>query len=577
MEITFFGAARHVTGSCTMVQCNGTTFLVDCGLPQGSDEKDSGMELPFSASQIDYVLLTHAHIDHSGRIPLLYKEGFKGTIYCTDATAELCSIMLADSGHIQEMEAEWKSRKQVRAGKRPVEPLYSVEDANNVMRQFSGCSYDQMIDVAPGIKARFVDAGHLLGSSSIEVWLTENGKTKKIVFSGDIGNFDQPIIKNPEYLDSADYVVMESTYGNRLHSKPEGAPEGSHNIPTEVRAKELAEIIRSTFAKGGNVIIPSFAVGRTQEILYLIRTIIAHHLIPELETIPVFVDSPLSVKATHIFADMEGYYDDEAMELVKQGINPILFPSLVTITEVEDSKALNFRKEPAVIISSSGMCEAGRIKHHLKHNLWRPECTVVFTGYQAGGTLGRSILDGARHVTIFGEQIDVRARICKLEGISGHADQDGLVKWLAAFKVKPQEVFVVHGEDEVATWFAGFLTKQLQVNAYAPSPMESFNLLAGALPVAKPIPYTSAQTKVIQDAFALLEKGRSNLDSVVKRMQEAAALLDPSADAHKVARLANAITRLASDLDFLRIKWGGDADDEVSEIQNDGDGSNKKK
>ena len=571
MEITFFGAARHVTGSCTMVRCAGTTILIDCGLPQGSDEKDSGMDFPFSPAQIDYVLLTHAHIDHSGRIPLLYKEGFRGTIYCTAATVDLCSIMLADSGHIQEMEAEWKSRKQVRAGKRPVEPLYTVDDATRSMDLFVGCDYDKVLDVAPGVRARFVDAGHLLGSSSIEVWLEEGGEKKKLVFSGDIGNFDQPIVRDPAYLESADFVVMESTYGNRLHAKPEGAPEGSHNVPTEVRAKELAEIIRTTFARGGNVIIPSFAVGRTQEILYLIRTIIAHRLIPEFKDIPVFVDSPLSVKATNVFAgNVEGYYDDEAMELVRQGVNPILFPSLVTITDAEDSKALNFRKEPAVIISSSGMCEAGRIKHHLKHNLWRPECTIVFTGYQAGGTLGRSILDGARHVTIFGEQIDVRAEIRKLEGISGHADQDGLVRWLAAFKKKPEEVFIVHGEAEVATWFAGFIGKQLAVNAYAPSPMESFNLLGEVLPAAEPVPFTSAQTKVVQEAFALLEKGRADLDSVVKRMEDAAARLDSAADAHKVARLANAITRLASDLDFLGIKWGRDADDEISDLRENG-------
>ncbi len=571
MEITFFGAARHVTGSCTMVRCAGTTILIDCGLPQGSDEKDSGMDFPFSPAQIDYVLLTHAHIDHSGRIPLLYKEGFRGTIYCTAATVDLCSIMLADSGHIQEMEAEWKSRKQVRAGKRPVEPLYTVDDATRSMDLFVGCDYDKVLDVAPGVRARFVDAGHLLGSSSIEVWLEEGGEKKKLVFSGDIGNFDQPIVRDPAYLESADFVVMESTYGNRLHAKPEGAPEGSHNVPTEVRAKELAEIIRTTFARGGNVIIPSFAVGRTQEILYLIRTIIAHRLIPEFKDIPVFVDSPLSVKATNVFAgNVEGYYDDEAMELVREGVNPILFPSLVTITDAEDSKALNFRKEPAVIISSSGMCEAGRIKHHLKHNLWRPECTIVFTGYQAGGTLGRSILDGARHVTIFGEQIDVRAEIRKLEGISGHADQDGLVRWLAAFKKKPEEVFIVHGEAEVATWFAGFIGKQLAVNAYAPSPMESFNLLGEVLPAAEPVPFTSAQTKVVQEAFALLEKGRADLDSVVKRMEDAAARLDSAADAHKVARLANAITRLASDLDFLGIKWGRDADDEISDLRENG-------
>ena len=559
MNITFFGAAQQVTGSCTMLECAGKYILVDCGLPQGNDEQDSGIELPFVASSIDYLLLTHAHIDHSGRIPLLIKDGFKGKILTTAATFDLCEIMLADSGHIQEMEAEWKSRKSRRAGRGGVEPLYTVEDAQEAMQYFEPCEYETIIDLGGGLKARFVDAGHLLGSASIEVWLKEGKETRKLVFSGDIGNFDQPLIKDPEYIDNADFVIMESTYGNRLHKRPENAV--GYAVPTSVRAQELADIVERTFLRGGNVVIPSFAVGRTQEILYLLRVIIENKLCPSFSEIPVFVDSPLSVKATNVFAgNLFGYMDEETMVLVKKGINPIVFPSLITITEVEGSKALNRRKESCVIISSSGMCEAGRIKHHLKHNLWRPESTVLFSGYQAGGTLGRSILDGTRHVTIFGELIDVRCEVAELHGISGHADQTGLVKWLTSFKKEPRMAFIVHGDKEVAPWFAAYVSKTLGIRAYAPEVMQHFNLLDEAsFPAAKMVddsvlPYL----RELSEAIVLLKKEEATLLSVVRRLEEAGK--EKGIEENRAVRLTNAITRLASDLEYLQVKWGSDSD-----------------
>jgi len=559
MFITFFGAAQQVTGSCTLVEVNGKYLLVDCGLPQGNDEKESGIDLPFDAHAIDYVFLTHAHIDHSGRIPLLVKEGFEGKIFCTSATVDLCEIMLADSGHIHEMEAEWKNRKAVRAGKKGVEALYTVEDAKDSMRFFSPCDYETVCEIDEGIKVRFNDAGHLLGSSSIEMWLSEGKDHRKLVFSGDIGNFDQPLIKDPDYIDVADFVVMESTYGNRVHKKPENAVGNS--VPTQVRAQELADIIERTFKRGGNVIIPAFAVGRTQEMLYLLRVIIEKKLCPTVHEIPVFVDSPLSVKATHVFAgNLFGYMDDETMELVNKGINPILFPSLVTITDVEGSKALNRRKESCVIISSSGMCEAGRIKHHLKHNLWRSECTVLFSGYQAGGTLGRSILEGARHVTIFGEQIDVRCEVNELHGISGHADQEGLVKWLTSFKKEPRRVFIVHGDKEVAPWFASYVSRTLGIKAYAPKVLERFDLLKEeTLPLAEPmeeimLPYF----RELNEALAELKKQEADLLAVVQRLENAGK--EKTLEEKRAQRLTNAINRLASDLEYLKKKSGVDAD-----------------
>lgn len=551
MELNFFGAARHVTGSCYLLNTNDMNILIDCGLPQGADEKLFGLDLPFKASEIDHVLLTHAHIDHSGRLPLLAKNGFKGTVYATSATMELASIMLLDSAHIQESEAEWKNRKNKRSGKGDVEPIYNTEDAYAILQRFEEIEYDKIYTLSENVNFRFVDAGHLLGSASIEIWVKEGEKREKIVFSGDIGNYDQPIIKDPEYLQEADYVVMESTYGDRLHSDRDTI------VTIPERAKMLAAIIERTFSRGGNVVIPSFAVGRTQEILYLLRIIMEKKYLAY--EIPVFLDSPLSVKATQIFskAVRGDYYDEEAMALVEKGINPITFKSLVTITDVEDSRALNFRPGSAVIISSSGMCDAGRIKHHLKHNLWKENSTVVFVGYQSEGTLGRNLIDGAKHVTIFGEQIDVRAEITTLPGLSGHADQQGLINWICAFKKKPKVVFVVHGEKTVAPYFASLLVKQYGFNAFAPSFMDHYELPLENIPVSIVEKFEDPTFVEIEAALGTLEAGRRALDGVLLRMIEQAGDIK-NYDKKKAIRLKNAIMRLSSDLEDLRNKWNKD-------------------
>lgn len=557
MKITFIGAARHVTGSCTLLNCAGRSVLIDCGMPQGNDEKLM-TDLLFRASEIDAVLLTHAHIDHSGWLPLLAKEGFRGSIWLTKATADLCEIMLNDSAHIQEMEAEWRNRKAKRGGGGEVVPIYTVEDAQRAMGFFKTAEYGETIQLSKGISFRFNDAGHMLGSACIEIWMEEGGEKRKLIASGDVGNLDQPLIKDPQPIEGADYVLIESTYGDRLHELPPGAV--GHNVPNIVRAKELAGWISRTFARGGNVIIPAFSVGRTQEMLYLMRLIVTNRLCPELGQIPVFVDSPLSVKATGVFAaNVEGYYDSEAMELVKKGINPLVFPGLVTITDSADSKALNSREGSCVIISASGMCEAGRIRHHLKHNLWRKECTLVFTGYQAVGTLGRSILDGARHVTLFGEQVDVNCEIRKLEGISGHADRDGLIRWIKNLSTMPRYVFVNHGEEDSALSFASHVGSTLGIKAYAPKQLERFDLLDEAsLPktthfeVGK-LPYQ----KELDEAIAELDKQQRALNGLLALLRSQAE--DQHISAKEAIRMSNTLSRLASDLEFLGMKWGKDA------------------
>ena len=393
-------------------------------MEQGPDVFENA-ELPVKAEKIDMVLLTHAHMDHSGKLPLLYKEGFRGQIFATSATADLCEIMLRDSAHIQIFEAEWKNRKGKRAGKEEIQPLYDMEDAEGALSCLVRCSYDREIIIAEGIKIRFTDAGHLLGSSSIEVWIREEGVEKKLVFSGDIGNTNQPLIRDPQYLTEADYVVMECTYGDRSHEKPADY------------AVALAQVLQRTFDRGGNVVIPSFAVGRTQEMLYFIRRIKQENLVTGHDQFEVWVDSPLAIEATNIFREhMWSDFDDEAMELLQKGINPIGFAGLRTSVTTNDSRAINEDEKPKVIISASGMCEAGRIRHHLKHNLWRKECTILFVGYQAVGTLGRSLLEGAKEVKLFGEEIDVQAEICRLPGISGHADNQGLIRWISSFEKK---------------------------------------------------------------------------------------------------------------------------------------------
>ncbi|MDD2971826.1 MAG: MBL fold metallo-hydrolase [Lachnospiraceae bacterium] len=507
MKLTFIGADHEVTGSCHYLEACGKHILVDYGMEQGVNVFENA-QLPVDEAVIDYVLLTHAHVDHSGMLPLLYAKGFRGQILTTDATADLCSIMLRDCAHIQMQEAEWKNRKAQRSpGAEKIEPPYTMEDADGTIRRIVPCHYNQRIDLCEGIQIRFTDIGHLLGSASIEVWMTENGNKKKIVFSGDIGNLNQPLIKDPAKTVEADYVVMESTYGDRLHTTER---------PDYVT--ELAQVINETFAKGGNVVIPSFAVGRTQEMLYFIRTIKEQNLVKDFPRFKVFVDSPLAVEATGIFQkNIYECFDEQAMELVNRGINPITFPGLNLSITSDESKAINFDDEPKVIISASGMCEAGRIRHHLKHNLWRPECTILFVGYQAFGTLGRILVDGATEVKLFGETIEVRAKIQTLAGLSGHADKNGLLEWIEGFQKKPERVFVVHGEDQVCVSFTECLEKEHGFSAFAPYSGTRFDLLTNTCEyesVAVPI---KEKTKTGSNVFTRLMAAGQRLLAVIRK------------------------------------------------------------
>ena len=469
MKLSFFGADQCVTGSCHCLEVNGKKILVDCGLQQGRDEVDNAV-FPFHAGEIDYVLVTHAHIDHSGRLPLLVKQGFQGRILTTRPTANLMEIMLLDSAHIQESDAEWKNRKAQRSGAAAVEPLYTIEDAARVSEYLTTCEYGEDVELCEGVGVRFADAGHLLGSGCITVTATEGDVTRKIVFSGDLGNVDQPIIRDPSHFRGADFVVMESTYGNRNHTEVWSYTE------------DLAKIIDETMAQGGNVIIPAFAVGRTQELLYFIREIKEQGLVKSKPDFPVYIDSPLAKRATSIFdGDLDGYLDADALSLVLDGTRMFQFPNLRMTEGSEESKLLNFDREPKVIISASGMCDAGRIRHHLKHNLWRPECTVVFVGYQSEGTLGRALLEGTKSVKLFGEEIAVHAKIVNFQGLSSHADRDHLLAWIGEFQnPRPEHVFVVHGDREVAPYFAESVQK-LGFTAHAPQYTEVYNLLTNTV------------------------------------------------------------------------------------------------
>ena len=511
MKLMFLGAAHEVTGSCHYIEACGKSILLDCGMEQGRDTYEN-QEIPVSASDIDYLFLSHAHIDHSGLIPLLYKNGFRGQVYATEATTDLCRIMLLDSAHIQEFEAQWRNRKNKRAGKEPFEPLYTTEDAMAVLEHFVPCDYMQKVAVCDGIEIQFTDVGHLLGSSSIEIWLTEGEVTKKVVYSGDIGNINQPIIHDPRYTLEADYVIMENTYGDRYHTMP----------PDYVA--ELAKHIQETFDRGGNLIIPSFAVGRTQEMLYFIREIKERKLVTGHDGFKVYVDSPLAIEATKVFvANYLDCYDTAAMELVKQGINPLEFNGLTVAVTADDSMAINFDKDPKIIISASGMCEAGRIRHHLKHNLWRPESTILFVGYQSVGTLGRAIIDGETEVKLFGETITVSANIQQLAGVSGHADKKGLLEWVNHFEQKPERVFVVHGEDMVCDDFVKCLHEEYGYEAFAPYSGACFDLITNQMisegvkiPVApKVYPKAKAQSEGGKRAMYLSDQ----LDEAAKRLQ----------------------------------------------------------
>ncbi len=503
MKLTFLGAAHEVTGSLTLLEVGKTKLLIDCGMEQGRDIFEN-QDLPLSPAGIDAVLLTHAHIDHAGNLPLLSKNGFRGSVYCTEPTASLSQVMLRDSAHIQEFEAEWRNRKAKRAGTDLYTPLYTVQDAEAVLRRFRPCRYGDTVRIAEGVEIRFVDAGHLLGSASIEVRMWEGNETRTVVFSGDIGSHDRPILKNPQTVENADYVMIESTYGNRLHGK---RGDGNH-------INMLADILGRTFRRGGNVVIPSFAVGRTQEILYDLRALKEENLLPEFPNFPIYMDSPLAGEATRIFMQCgEEHMDGEAAELLAGGINPFWPKGLILAETADASKAINRDKKPKVIISASGMCEAGRIRHHLKHNLWRPECTVLFVGYQAEGTLGRAIWEGAPSVRLFSEDVEVRAEICTLSGISGHADRDGLVNWLSGFRRKPRRVFVNHGDDDSATDFAAHLNG-MGYAAYAPYSGTEFDLIRGEFlyeATGKPVKKANTPTARASTVYADLCRAAEDL------------------------------------------------------------------
>ena len=507
MKITFIGADHEVTGSCHFLEACGKNILVDYGMEQGINVFENA-DLPVQESLIDYVFLTHAHVDHSGLLPLLYARGFRGQIFATDATVDLCSIMLRDCAHIQMTEAEWRNRKGQRSNREVVEPLYTMEDADGAIKRLVPIHYDEKVEICPGLEIRFTDIGHLLGSASIEVWITEGDVSRKVVFSGDIGNVGQPLIKEPKPTKDADYVIMESTYGDRLHAEE-----------TPDYVSEFVKVIQETFDRGGNVVIPSFAVGRTQEILYFIRQIKEKKLIERHEDFPVYVDSPLAVEATGIFTKNKmDCFNEDALELIRKGINPITFPGLNLAITSDESKQINFENTPKVIISASGMCEAGRIRHHLKHNLWRPECTILFVGYQAIGTLGRALIEGAEEVRLFGEPIEVRASIKTIKGLSGHADKNGLIKWVTSFEEKPRKVFVVHGEDSVCTAFTECLMVEHGLKAYAPYSGTVFNLATNKLEYeALPIPVKQKSTKPVSDVFARLLSAGQRLLAVIHK------------------------------------------------------------
>lgn len=467
MDIQFCGAAKMVTGSNFLLTTDKYKILVDCGMFQGNEELErmNFKPFPYNPAEIDYLILSHAHIDHSGRIPKLIKDGFKGRIISTKPTFDLCKIMLMDSAKIQEADVEWENRKRQRAGEKPIEPLYTIEEAEISLKFFETYLYGQRIIVNEDIELMFRDAGHMLGSSIIELWIREKGDYLKIVFSGDLGMPNRPIINDPEYIDDADYLIIESTYGDRIHEE--------FNRSTE----KLVEIINKTVIRGGTVIIPSFAVGRTQELIYKLNKYYEYNEeIEEYMKIPIYVDSPMAVMATEAFQANSSSFDDEAKGLILKGDNPFQFPNLRYVKDQKESMALNKYKFPKVIISSSGMATAGRIRHHLKHNLWDEKNSLVFVGYQAEGTLGRIILNGAKRVKILGEEVAVKAEIYDLEGFSGHADQIMLIDWIRKFKKKPERVFIVHGEEKSSNTLANLIEEEFNVETIIPNIGDKFNI-----------------------------------------------------------------------------------------------------
>ncbi len=504
MNITFCGASRTVTGSCHLVEAAGQKFLIDCGMFQGklTDQMLNYEDFPFDINEIDFVILTHAHIDHSGRIPKLYKQGYQGKIYCTNATKDLCSIMLADSGHIQEKEIEWVNRKRMRAGKKPTEAMYTAQDGIDSIKLFHGLNYEEEVKINKNLKFRLLDAGHMLGSAIVELYITENGKKEKVVFTGDLGNVNMPIINDPTYIEDADHLIMESTYGDRLHGE------------ISDQSAEFIDIIFNTIERGGNLIIPSFAVGRTQELLYELNKYSNLKGVKEkLKKIPVYVDSPLAINATKIFEENPEYYDEDALRYLLKGDNPLDFENLHFAVTSEESKALNEDGIPKIIISASGMCEVGRIKHHLKHNLYRPESTILFVGFQAEGTLGKKILSGERLVKIFGEEIAVNAEIRYLDAFSGHADKKGLMDWLDKMVTKPKNIFLVHGEYSGQLSLKEEITKKYNIPVAIPDLLDAYDIYGNV--IESRIHYNSARFDILE-TLSFLKQDVDDMTNSVK-------------------------------------------------------------
>ncbi|MGQ9508394.1 MAG: MBL fold metallo-hydrolase RNA specificity domain-containing protein [Thermodesulfobacteriota bacterium] len=501
MRVEFLGGVRTVTGSATIIEKGSLKILVDCGMFQGGrnlEERNWDVQ-SYRPKEISLVLLTHAHIDHSGLIPKIVKEGFRGKVICTKATFDLCEILLRDSAHIQEMEAEWKNRKGKRAGREEILPLYSIEDARKSLQYFSPVAYGEMVSIGNGVKVRFQDAGHILGSAIIELWLDENGSERKLVFSGDLGSPGQPFLKDPSGITEGDILFLESTYGNRLHKS------------REETVKEFLKIIQEALEHRGKVIIPAFAVERTQEVIYTLSEFQRKGLIP---LIPIYIDSPLAISATEIFKKNMDCFDEEAKGLLSEGENPLEPPGIIYSRTPEESMAINEDTRAGIIISASGMCDAGRIKHHLKHHLWRENSHIVFIGYQGEGTIGRRIIDGARSVRLFGEEIAIRAKIHTLGGFSAHADQKGLLDWLSHFKNPALEVFVVHGEEEVSLELARIIGERFHLKAIVPKWRER-KILFG--PEEEPIEKEFEEREPPESKIRLLFK---NLDRNYRRLRK---------------------------------------------------------
>ncbi len=536
MNIQFCGAATGVTGSCHLITSGEHQILLDCGQFQGGkeQERENFAPFPFNVEQIECVVLSHAHIDHCGRLPLLAKRGFKGKIICTDATADLLVVMLKDSAYIHEKEAEWQNRKNERAGVEPVEPLYTLKDAEAALRLVSPVLYDQLIELNDDMKIVFNDAGHILGSAITELWISEDGKSSKIVFSGDLGVINRPILRDPTFIKSADYLIMESTYGNRLH------PENATSI------EALLDIVIKTTRRGGTVVIPAFAVGRTQELIFEFNKFYEENTKykAELDKLTIFVDSPMATTATEVFKRNAQVFDEETKEYILRGDHPLDFKNLKFTRTMDDSKALNFDRTPKVIISASGMCDAGRIRHHLKHNLWDPKSSVVFVGYQAEGTLGRAILDGLKEVKLFGETVVVKAEIYNLQGFSGHADQTGLLEWLGGFKAKPKEIFLVHGEEESKATFAQKIKETLGYDTTIIHGYSLYELETGELVSSEGIATDAMDNQQPDELVSRVEDVHKTLESI---LYQSRLLADKKLSAERIAQLNNILISLEKD------------------------------